>query len=584
MLPVLPDQVIGHLAAARTTAKLNLISSRFFPLPAGVRAPLAAMANAGLVAGEAAAVAAAEPSAQGPGSTAAVEPARSTPGSDGLVEQRGEDSEKQVQEARQHGVGEPSRAASGDMVLGASTAAMGGLVHVRHVSVVRWQQPPAQNLDASAAAAAQPLQPQLVLEPGEGFAAAAGFDAAAVQQEVQEQRHGLLGQLGHLLERQQQGFLPEQEQLAAAGAPALQCRQNRVAPPPPPPLPPPPALSAPPAASSHVPGWPNGRGLQQQQQQPPPPPQQQHQQQQQQQPRMMRPLYQVPGAAHPAQQLQLPAQAQQWQLHGGVPPPPPPVPAHGGSQPWAAAAALIPAAQQQPQHEVGHPLALEAEPAPNNNKRAAEGLKARLQGDKRPRQQDGGAGTEGGPADAQPPQQQPPPQQPPPARQAAASGQQQWLEGAPSSICQLAAREASAAGPEVLFLGTGSAEPSKYRAASAIQLRCASPLLPADACERCVLAGIPWRAYLGGHTLAGIHVFWHHTQGTLCPALFLYMCRLTCGQSLLVDCGEGALGALCRSYGTAGALRQVASLGCLWVSHRHAGETAAAVLLWASIY
>jgi hypothetical protein len=47
--------------------------------------------------------------------------------------------------------------------------------------------------------------------------------------------------------------------------------------------------------------------------------------------------------------------------------------------------------------------------------------------------------------------------------------------------------------------------------------------------------------------------------------------RLSCGQSLLLDCGEGALGALCRSYGTAAALRQVASLGCVWVSHRHAG-------------
>lgn len=50
-----------------------------------------------------------------------------------------------------------------------------------------------------------------------------------------------------------------------------------------------------------------------------------------------------------------------------------------------------------------------------------------------------------------------------------------------------------------------------------------------------------------------------------------HCCRLSCGQSLLLDCGEGALGALCRSYGTAAALRQVAALGCLWVSHRHAG-------------
>lgn len=56
----------------------------------------------------------------------------------------------------------------------------------------------------------------------------------------------------------------------------------------------------------------------------------------------------------------------------------------------------------------------------------------------------------------------------------------------------------------------------------------------------------------------------------LCPVPTL-RCRLSCGQSLLLDCGEEALGALCRMYGTAAALRHVASLGCLWVSHRHAG-------------
>jgi hypothetical protein len=474
-------QVIGHLAAARTTAKLNLVSSRVFPLPAGVRAPLAAMeANADLMAGDAAGVAAAEPSALVPASTATAEPASITPGSDSLGGQPREGSKQQVHEAQQPGVEAASGPAS--TAGGASTAAIGGLVHVRHVSVARWQQPPAQKLEASATAAAagHPKQPQLVLESGEGFAAAAGFDAATVQHEVQEQRQGLLEQLEQLLHHQQQGLLPGQEQLAAAGAPALQCTQNRVAPPTPPPLPASSVLSAPPAAvSGHGPGWPNGSGLQQQ----PPPPQQQ-----QQQPRIMRPLYQVPGAEHSAPQLQLLAHAQQWQLHGGVQPPPPPsLPAHGGPHPWAAgglAAAVITAAQQQQpqlqQRQVEHPPAPEPKPALNNNKRAAEGLKARLQGMKRPRQQDGVPGIGEGPSDAQPQQQPPPQQQPSPVPQ--------WLEGAPSAIRQLAAPEASAAGPEVLFLGTGSAEPSKYRAASAIQLRCASLLLPADACEDGFLA------------------------------------------------------------------------------------------------
>jgi hypothetical protein len=186
----------------------------------------------------------------------------------------------------------------------------------------------------------------------------------------------------------------------------------------------------------------------------------------------MRPLYQVAAAAHPAQQLQLPAQAQQWQLHGGVQPPLPPLSllAQGGPHLWAAGgpAAVVAAAQQR---QVEQPLAPEAKPALNNNKRAAEGLKARLQRDKRPRQPDGVTGIKGSPADAQPQQLQP--QQQPTVPQ--------WLEGAPHSIRQLAAPGASAACPEVLFLGTGSAEPSKYRAASAIQLRSASLLLPADA-------------------------------------------------------------------------------------------------------
>ncbi|PRW45195.1 zinc phosphodiesterase ELAC 2-like isoform X2 [Chlorella sorokiniana] len=90
------------------------------------------------------------------------------------------------------------------------------------------------------------------------------------------------------------------------------------------------------------------------------------------------------------------------------------------------------------------------------------------------------------------------------------------------------AHGSGSSGPEVLFLGTGSAEPSKYRGASAIQL------------------------------------------------------RLSCGQSLLMDCGEGTLGALCRAHGTAAALRHVASLGCLWVSHRHADHMSGVLPLLAA--
>ena len=84
------------------------------------------------------------------------------------------------------------------------------------------------------------------------------------------------------------------------------------------------------------------------------------------------------------------------------------------------------------------------------------------------------------------------------------------------------------------------------------------------------------------HAVFNTTVNGHNLQTPLLPCLFLPCLsawrRLSCGQSLLVDCGEGALGALCRSYGTAAALRQVASLGCLWVSHRHAGEAAAVLL------
>ncbi|EFN56466.1 hypothetical protein CHLNCDRAFT_145133 [Chlorella variabilis] len=140
------------------------------------------------------------------------------------------------------------------------------------------------------------------------------------------------------------------------------------------------------------------------------------------------------------------------------------------------------------------------------NKRAADSIRARLQGGKRPRAPEGGGDGGSSAAGPQQPQQSLPPEEP------------RWLRGAPASICQLASGGAAGCAPEVVFLGTGSAEPSK----------------------------------------------------------------LPCGQSLLLDCGEGALGALRRAHGAAAAMRQVASLGCLWVSHRHADHMSGVASLLAA--
>ncbi|KAL6752937.1 beta-lactamase-like protein [Haematococcus lacustris] len=79
------------------------------------------------------------------------------------------------------------------------------------------------------------------------------------------------------------------------------------------------------------------------------------------------------------------------------------------------------------------------------------------------------------------------------------------------------ATPAPAAQAALLFLGTGSAEPSKYRSASGILLRCP-----------------------GG-------------QG-----------------SLLMDCGEGSWGQLLRWLGQESADALLADLRCVWISHKHA--------------
>ena len=76
--------------------------------------------------------------------------------------------------------------------------------------------------------------------------------------------------------------------------------------------------------------------------------------------------------------------------------------------------------------------------------------------------------------------------------------------------------------PEVTFLGTGSAEPSQYRGASAIHLSLAGP----------------------------------HSPG------------------LLLDCGEGCWGQLVRLHGPQKALLVIKFLSAIWISHRHADHMA----------
>ena len=81
--------------------------------------------------------------------------------------------------------------------------------------------------------------------------------------------------------------------------------------------------------------------------------------------------------------------------------------------------------------------------------------------------------------------------------------------------------------PYVLFLGTGSAEPSKYRGPSGI------------------LVKIPFMA----------------------------------DDYLLLECGEGTFGQLVRMFGHAGAMERLAKLRCVWISHRHADHMSGLVEL-----
>lgn len=555
-MPAVPvPQVLGHLAAARTTAKLNLVSSRLFPLPAGVRAPQ-----------QAGGTPAAEAEAAGPPSSGAVAAGELAAGVQPEV--AGCDKTAPDEPAREEtGSGSPGRAKPAGAAAQLGAASSSGLVHVRQLSVLAWRQQKAQQPSTAAAgggAAAVPgdgpaQQPQLrlVVEPAEGLAAAAaggGFDAAAVQQEVQQERPQLAAQLALLREREQHGQLPGREQLQSDGLPAWQCRQNCVTPPPPPPLPPAQLAhpvqpqgwqqAVPVAMQPHawqqpwlaVPGQPYLMPQQQLAQLPLPPQQQAWQQPpppppQQQQGGIMRPLYHHQPLAQPHATPQQPQyhQIQQqlamhpyaWQPAAGAvlmprPPLPPPPAGEPPLQPPEAAQSQA-APQQQQQQPPQQPPQQQQQPGPDN-KRAAGDLKARLQGAKRQRKPDGGPSSadaaidgagradeavqprQGEAACAKEDERQELPQQQPEEQQA-------WLEGAPPGIRQLAALQhggskgssgrngSSGGGPEVLFLGTGSAEPSKYRGASAIQLRCvllshglAGPrLTPCWPRDRCLL-------------------------------------------------------------------------------------------------
>ena len=83
-----------------------------------------------------------------------------------------------------------------------------------------------------------------------------------------------------------------------------------------------------------------------------------------------------------------------------------------------------------------------------------------------------------------------------------------------------AAPSSASGGPETIFLGTGCAEPSKYRAASAILLRDEEGIGASKS-------------------------------------------------SILLDCGEGCLGAMRRYLGDDGCLNALKTLKMVWISHHH---------------
>lgn len=151
----------------------------------------------------------------------------------------------------------------------------------------------------------------------------------------------------------------------------------------------------------------------------------------------------------------------------------------------------------------------------NNNKRAAAELQARLRGGTivAARQPPPPPGPPPPPPLAQPP----PPTQPYPVYNNSFNNNLNYSLNTPSNSNNYG----QSIDPVVTFLGTGSAEPSQHRGASAI----------------------------------------HLSLGPGRPGI-------------LLDCGEGSWGQLVRLHGPQGASHVVRSLAGIWISHRHADHMA----------
>jgi Beta-lactamase superfamily domain len=321
-------------------------------------------------------------------------------------------------------------------------------------------------------------------------------------------------------------------------------------------------------------------------------------------------------ASWPHAFVPLPQQHQQvssagWQLQpqhpvpGPIPPPrPPPRPpskqrsALPAKRPLDAAANADIAQPCQNRIRMENGTAVQQAAVAPSNQAAALALRSRLR--------DSTAGPEGGraatvaPCEEEPAATQPPvkadpapaagdpgPCPLPPSRAAAAAAQQTSRQQAPAAAqaaCQGTAQQerapdcitrmaAEGDDTEAVFLGTGAAEPSKYRGASAIHLRCRPNAGPASHARARVLlfllmtstkqppAAQP-SAASNCWVPVPVRIVPDHTKH--CPH------RLCSGGGLLLDAGEGCLAQLTRAYGAAGAAGQVAALAAVWLSHRHA--------------
>lgn len=179
---------------------------------------------------------------------------------------------------------------------------------------------------------------------------------------------------------------------------------------------------------------------------------------------------------------------------------------------------------------------------------------------------------------------------------------QQQAEAVPECVAQLAeARDDS----EVVFLGTGAAEPSKYRGATAIHLRSVcihthsrSDCICGNALTRprsrdlvccgvaCSSAAPSCNGIVAAQSVKHQHVnrpeTWlaQNKHGSCSspeyivaptdPTCLSSHRRLASGGGLLMDAGEGCMAQLTRCYGGAGAATQAAALAAVWLSHKHA--------------